>query len=482
MKKGNKVFTLIGIICVCFVFTILSSCKKLIDINPPPTSVTGSSVYNEDATAIAVITGMYAKLMQNYYSSVNPMSMSFFIGLSADEFTLWNGVTLQQQISYYKNDLDGGNTGIGSEFWNNVYPYIYSCNSAIEGLNNSTTLTPEIKTQLLGESFFLRAYFYFYMVNLYGDVPLALSSDYKTNQSLARTNKDKVYQQIISDLKIAKTLLSSNYLDKTLLLSTVERVRPTQWAATALLARTYLYTGKWDSAVAQSTILINNTNMFKLNLIDSVFKKNNAEAIWQTQPVTTGTTNTYDAYEFIIPTTGPNGSQPVCLSNSLMSAFEANDKRQSIWVGNVDVSGTIYYYPYKYKQNGQNVPVSEYLTIFRLAEQYLIRSEANAQLNQLATSLVDLNTIRLRAGLPAFSIMSQADLLNTILHERRVEFFSEFGHRWFDLKRTLNIDAVMGTGGGCLSKGGVWSSFKQLYPLPLFDLQSDLNLSQNNGY
>ena len=144
------------------------------------------------------------------------------------------------------------------------YNFIYLCNSAIEGLNSSTDLTPAVKEQLLGESYFMRAFFYFYLVNLYGDVVMPLTSNYKVTESLPRTPKEEVYQQIISDLHTAQQLLNINYVDGTLLNITTERTRPTQWAATALLARTYLYTGNWAGADSAATAILNNVSLYSL--------------------------------------------------------------------------------------------------------------------------------------------------------------------------------------------------------------------------
>ncbi len=89
----------------------------------------------------------------------------------------------------------------------------------------------------------MRAYFYFYLVNLYGQVPLAITSNYQTNSALRRAPLDIVYDQIIADLVGAETLLSLDYLDGTLTKyqGKAERLRPTRWAASAMLARVYLY-------------------------------------------------------------------------------------------------------------------------------------------------------------------------------------------------------------------------------------------------
>jgi hypothetical protein len=120
------------------------------------------------------------------------------------------------------------------------------------------------------------------------------------------------------------------------------------------------------------------------------------------------------------------------------------------------------------------------IVLFRLAEQYLIRAEARAQQNNLGGAIPDLNTVRARAGLGGTTASTQADILTAILHECRVEFFTEEGHRFFDLRRTGNLDAVMNIMAPL--KGGAWSTNKAWWPIPLTDIQNDTHLTQTPGY
>jgi hypothetical protein len=107
---------------------------------------------------------------------------------------------------------------------------------------------------------------------------------------------------------------------------------------------------------------------------------------------------------------------------------------------------------------------------------YLIRAEARARQNKIIEGQGDLNVVRNRAGLPDVSMTSQAALLAAVEKERFTELFTEFGHRWFDLKRTDRIDAVLGS-----EKPG-WKTDAALYPIPDAQIQVNNNLSQNPGY
>lgn len=460
-----------------------TSCKKFVGVDPPVTALTDNSVYTSDATAIAVLTGIYISISSSQTSTAGTVtSLSLFPGLSADELTLWNGNGNPQGNAYYLDNLEAGiQTGYGSEFWIAFYSYIYRCNSAIEGLNASSNLTPAVKQQLLGEAEFMRALFYFYLVNLYGNVPLSLTTDYKVNQSLSRSDTAKVYQQIVSDLRDAEAKLSPLFLDGTVLNPDPERVRPTKWAAAALLARVYLYQGNWAGAEAQADTVIGQPGLFQLSSLDTVFLRaglGNKEAIWQLQPVNANV-NTEDALTFILPYGGPGSGNNygAFLSAGLLASFEPNDGRRMAWVDSSEFAGQLYYYPYKYKVDSPGLPVTEFQMILRLGEQFLIRAEARVQQGNVPGAWQDLNTIRTRANLGP---SAQPDLLAAILHERQIELFTEMGQRWLDLKRTGQVNGVMEV--ATPLKGGSWNSYQQLYPVAQGDIQDDPQLTQNAGY
>lgn len=475
--------------CFLFFFVfILSivSCKKLIEVDAPGNNLNAANVYSNDATAIAVLTGVYAKMSNLQVSLKNNSitSVSLFAALSADEMTLFNlndGVL----ANYYQNNLSA--TATATFLWNIAYDHIYTVNGVIEGLNASNALTPAVKQHLLGEAKFLRAFCYFYLTNFYGNIPMILSSDWKSNASASSISQADIYKQIIQDLKDAKDLLSENYLTSDLLTSTQERIRPNKWAAGALLARTYLYTKDWANAEIEATAVINNASIYDtVSLNKGIFIKNSKETIWALQPVQSGTgSNTGDGSMYILPSTGPNTSTyPVYLSSNILKSFESGDLRKSTWIDSVKSGNTAYYYAKKYQIGKISTATQEYQIVLRLAEMYLLRGEARAQQNNLNGSITDLDLIRKRAGLPLFANTNlnpnQTTLLTAILHERQVELFTEWGHRWFDLKRTNTIDAVM-TSVAPL-KGGTWGSYKALFPIPYSEIKLNPNISQNSGY
>lgn len=491
---NNIIFAIypLGIIfIICFVFFIsLSACNKLVDIDPPSATINNENVYSDNKIAISVLTGIYADLVSSFTGSTL-YGISFRTGLSSDELTLFGDVTDATNLAYYKNKLASNinsNAAFGGDIWTKFYSVIFTCNAAIEGISKSPTLTASVKQQLLGEALFIRAFSYFYLVNLYGDAPLIISTDPKIATLLPRTNIDNVYKQIVKDLKESQGLLSVKYLNKDLLPypeAASERIRPTKWAATALLARVYLYTRDYVNSEIEASKVISETSLYDTLPLNKVFLKNNKEAIWQLQPVENGRNNE-DAYVFVLPESGPNATvNPVYLSNSLIAAFESGDKRAIAgnWVNfrAVPQTGQTYYYAFKYKATVGSL--TEYPVVLRLAEQYLIRAEARAQLNRLSASngaVVDLNVIRSRAGLMPIAVSTKEKMLEDIFRERRVEFFLEWGHRWLDLKRGENINLIMKA--AAIEKETQWEPYQQLYPLPFKDIQYSPVLKQNNGY
>ncbi len=116
--------------------------------------------------------------------------------------------------------------------------------------------------------------------------------------------------------------------------------------------------------------------------------------------------------------------------------------------------------------------------VFRLAEQYLIRAEARANLENLTGANEDLNIIRKRALLDAKNDLNKDSILRNIEQERRIELFSEWGYRWFDLKRLNRADKVL-----TQTKGDTWQSTDALYPIPQSEIDLNSNLKpQNAGY
>ena len=458
---------------IIILFFWVSSCKKYLEVGFPPDKVVADYIYSTDKSAANVLTGIYYDMQSNDGFAQGRVSVSLHAGLQADEIAAPPGSYLNAN---YRNNAR-------YDFWSPVYKLVYRTNAALQGLTSSTTLSADVKERLLGEAYFLRAFCFFYLVNLYGDVPILTSPDYKTNALSARSPMSKVYEQIISDLNLAKSLLTDGYWDASIAKPSDDRVRPNKWAATALLARAYLYAGNWKGAFEEATFVIDQKASYDTVPLNSVFLKNSKEALWQLQPSYENGTfyNTLDAQLYVL-SNGPNPYlNPAVASDFLLNTFEATDKRKEEWIGiNTTNDGKTYSFPFKYKFNLPDVPNEEFVMVLRLAEQYLIRAEAKLKLGDEGGAKADINVIRTRAGLPNTNASGSEQLMAAILKERQVELFSEWGHRWFDLKRSGKIDDVMKV--VTPLKGGTWSSYKQLFDIPITELRYNANLKQNDGY
>lgn len=474
----------------------VTGCKKLVDVEPPITRVVSEVVFTTNETSIAVVNGIYAQIANKTPLERGLASLSGTLGLSADELAILPTETRGTLFAYYRNQLAVNPVLFPNDFWATIYaPFVGQVNTAIDGLASAATFEEDnvksslnnvVRRQLLGEMYFMRAFCYFYLAELYGDVPLLLTSDYVVNSTSGRTAKATVYQQMVKDLLLAEENLYASYPSVDLLSAgdNNPRIRPVKAAAQALLARVYLYTNNPALAEQYALKVIRNP-LFKLEGLDAPFLANSKEALWQLQPVILGR-NTQEAWTFKLPATGPTNvtnRNPVFLNPALVNAFEIGDNRRKNWVDSVIARGVTYYYPNKYKSATLNAPVTEYSTVMRLAEQLLIGAEARAKLGNLQGADSMLNAIRNRAGLPDVASGSQESLMSVIVHERQVELFTEWGHRWLDLKRTGMIDKVMEKVTP-QKGGGAWQSYQQWFPIPVSEFLYNAALAgqQNTGY
>jgi hypothetical protein len=445
-------------ILICII--VLSACNKILDAESTTDRITSMSVFASNTTAIAALNGIYST-MSTGGAVTGSTGISFLGGLSADELQLLNADDIRLQ-AVYQNGLVPGDV----DCWSPLYNYIFQANNALIGLQRGKT-DQDVQQQLTGEALFVRAFSYFYLVNLYGDVPLVLGTDYKVNAVLPRTAAGKVYDQVVADLIHAIQLLSPAFLAVDIKSVTPERVRPTSWVARALLARVYLYNKEYGRAMQQVDTILAQQELFDTVPLAAAFLRNSKEAIWQLEPKKNSYTE--DGFWFGV-------MRVASCSDMLLQAMEEGDQRKQVWMQRDDTL----YYPFKYKSSEPVDKPLEYLMVMRVGELYLVRAEARAHTGELDGAIEDLNVIRVRAGLKKMKLTTQENVLAAIAHERQVELFSEWGHRWLDLKRGGHIDEIMDIVG--TKKGNKWRTYQQLYPLPGSELKANPYLKQNVGY
>lgn len=442
------------------------SCKSFLQIDPPIDKLKSELVFTDDGLATAGVTGLYSKMAYEQ-GSFSSYAFTLYPALSADEMI--NTYVDAELTAIYENSIPV--TAIMPlNTWTKGYQYIYHTNACLAGLASSSSLSPQVKSQLEGEMRFMRAFCYFYLINFFGDVPLLLSTDFRVNNQHPRTPADKVYDQIVSDLEFAVNNMSATYV-------TAGKARPNKWTAAALLARVYLYRGEWEKAERYAGDVINSKLYDLVADPGKIFSNANVEAIWQL--VYSVATNLRET-QYFIPANSSSSPQ-IRLSEQLVKAISDLDRRKASWVGNVTLpTGNKQYYIYKYKAKTPVINTSESITVLRLAEQYLIRAEARLWQQNVNGAIEDIDIIRRRAGLTSIREIVQDGniprLLTVVEQERRVELMAEWGHRWFDLKRTRRATGVLSS-----IKPG-WQSTDTLYPLPQDQLLMNTKLIQNPGY
>jgi len=450
------------LLAVLFFF---AGCDSFVDVDQPGNQLTSATVFEDNATATAAMTDIYSKMRDGGLFTGLSTGLSNQLGAYADELVFYGDVSAPTQ-EFYQNALVPGNGSV-SAYWNHTYNLIYAANAVYEGVNASTQLLEADKKQLKGEALFARALLHLYLVNLYGDVPYVNTTDYLVNRNVSRMATDEVYSRIIADLEQASTLLADSY-------PSAERVRPNRYAAMALLARVYLYHGDWAEASNAASAVLNESGTYSFTGdLDTEFLKGSTATIWQFMPSAAGK-NTEEGSTFIFE----SGPPPVTgLRPEFVSSFETGDARRSSWIGEVTDGSTTWYFPNKYKQSGNSGSSLEYSIVLHLGEVYLIRAEARARQGELTGAQEDLDVIRSKAGLAPTAAVTQQDLIAAVLDERKHELFTEFGHRFFDLKRFGTVDATLGS-----VKAG-WSNTDILFPLPQTELNANPNLlPQNPGY
>jgi len=459
----------------------LDGCQKLVSISPPVGDLVAAQVFSTDDEATSAAAGMYSSMI-NANLGFASSGISVLTAMSADELIIFNQNFNALYVQFQDNDLNALNGLVYGNLWSGAYGAIYKANAIIEGITNNSGVHDSVRNELTGEAEFVRAFCNFYLVNLFGDIPLVTTINYQKTGDLTRIPVADVYTTIVNDLKDAQKRLAPDFS-----VGLGQRIIPNQWAATALLARVYLYTSDWQDAVTQSTALINYSSLFGLvSDPGQVFLANSMEAIWQLQQSNTTAPwfNITPEGSLLIPAKLNSNLNPpfAYLTPALLNAFEPGDTRRAAWVDSTIYQNTEYYFPFKYQAgpsaSSANGPYTEYYMVFRLAEQYLIRAESEARLGQTVASTNDLNSIRIRAGLLPYQGSNNNDsLLAAIGHENQVEFFVEWGHRWFDLKRTGEATEIL-----TANKGYPVENNMLLYPIPASELKVDPNLVQNPSY
>ena len=366
--------------------------------------------------------------------------------------------------------------------WEALYRTIYVSNFVLENLPKVAGVPEATRKQVIAEARFLRSFANFIGTYTYGDIPQVTSTDQATNRRVGRTPRATILASVLADYQAALTDLPDVSSGSTNI--TTNATFANKVTCQAAMARFYLYQKDWANAEAMATKVIN-SGVYGLepNYVDIVTRDFTHESILEVgynlsdDPGTSTSlfpnglslNNLFVGRREIIP------SNQVVVS---LVSTEAGTRQQTISFNTQNLRGSDN--GWTVRKYGTASEDNNNIVLIRLAEMYLIRAEARAQLGrQTGTTgaVADLNILRTRAKSPAITASVQADVLLAVERERVYELSFE-GHRWYDLVRTGRAQAVMS------SFSPNWNSRYELWPIPQSEIQQNPTLQgqQNPGY
>ena len=492
-----------GIILCGAVMLMGTGCKKYLqeDIK---SNFTQDNYFTSKQQAQSAIDGLYPSLRT--FQSNNGYGERPWVAL---ELIVGHASTLGQ--SFYNGELinhtiDASNPFF-SQLWNDSYFAIANANLDIQKISNMD-LADADKQLLLGQAYFFRAYFYFLLVRLYGDVPLITTPIDATSPGLyaGRTSQDSVYMQVVSDLQAA---------EQTNLPNTDQTGRISLGAVKSLLASVYLRMAGYPmqmgneyyqkaAAKAKEVLAAGWYHLFdNYDYLHDNAHKNQGELILQAQyeagiatngicqmiiPYMIGISKFHDEYGALVPT------------DNYYNSYQSNDlrtKEQEFYFSkypsikdptNIINFGGHYLYKYFHKESALNTAnCDENWTLLRLPEVMLIYAEASNEVNGPTPEAYNqLNAIRARAQLAPLSGLTKDQFREAVWRERYHElcyenkayFDIQRTHKYYDVKDDKFVDVI----GYTDETGAKWDEKYLLWGVPQREIDNNKKLTQNTGW
>jgi tetratricopeptide (TPR) repeat protein len=412
-KSAKRRITWLSVLMIAF---LLSSCDDFLTVEPKE-SISDELAISEELSLKTALRGAYRSLGSSGYYGGTYVQLGF-VPSGDVVYQVFNNL---QDLNFLPED------GAFQGAWSAIYRTINITNHIIEKAPALTdvNLTDEERNQVLGEAHFIRGLAYFDLARAFGGVPLKLNAttDIAADATLGRGTLVETYQQVLTDLEIAGNLLPAG----------VNRVRATRDAVQALKARYFLYNNQWEQAIVAATSVINQSEQYRLVQPYSDWFRNGVtqadESIFEIA-FSAQNVNDLRTPMSLLARGGeyryrPSDGVVSALKNSLTGGDRLALLDSATQSGTTLYAGALYY----------RSPATDPSYVLRIAEQYLIRAEARAQLDDPAGAIDDLDIIRERAGLAPSEAVTKGQILDAILAERRLEFLWE-AHRYFDLTRT----------------------------------------------
>ena len=434
-------------IYIIFIISVLTSCKKSFLEVPDQTSLNTGIYFSKQSDFEQAANGMYSPLRDvysnaNYFLGETRSDNSTYVFNSSDR----SGSTFELLIDFLEDNTGGQ---IASKY-SNDYVMIARANQILSSIDK-IAFDETIKNNIKGQALFLRAFLYFDLVQYFGAVPLHLEPAQSLQQTaLPKSSVDDIYKLITSDCEQAIQLLPER--------SGQEAGKPSKGTARMLLGNAYIVRKNWSAA---ETVLKAVSGYQLLPDYASVYdpgNKNNLESLFEIQYKEGAEGFSSNFFYAFIPTPitaaeltavtkipevfKPNGSFNTPTPD-IIAAYEAGDKRREASIGNILVSGRSLPYIKKYDhQHSVSGRTNDNFPVYRYSETLLFIAEALNEQAKTNEAFPFINQVRVRAGLPPLTGLSQTALREAIIKERRVELAFE-NKRWLDLVRTGTAENVM---------------------------------------
>lgn len=502
-KYSNLRRLLLG--CMVIAGVAFTGCSKQLDIKPE-SFISPEELYKDEAGIKSGLVGIYRQLLELKRSDYVIVGMvgtdeGKTTGFVPTWGTYWQNFCA---VSTYSTLMTAQNDVV-QNFWVVCYRAIGNANVAIKYIQKAP-VGDDIKNKAIGEAKFLRGLFYFYLVQLYGGVPLpteAENPEADAKGGYPRSSADEVYNLIVSDLQFAITNLGPK--------AAGSAGRATSDAAKALLGKVYLTRKDYGNAKATLAPLLSATNGSLMANYADLFdekKENNEESLFEIQfsnedGNTCNIAQNLGAWQINDPRLPGAGGHVIIPTDYYFNSFETGDKRKDAtfrWVF-YDKDGNLVDYswwgdvgkPHMRKFDiTKDVSVSasyssRNLYYLRLADVILMYAEAQNELGETPGGLQQLNRIRTRAGLQSYetvhgAVPNQEQLRKELMMERMRELGFE-GWRWFDLKRTGTLLAEVKAHNPDATPN--MQEKHLLYPIPAREFENNAALQpsdQNPGY
>lgn len=465
----------------------LTSCEDFLDLSPAHL-ISDQSFFQTQNDFETALVGAYSTFRGMYSGS----AIQYLNELSSDNSEIVWSSPSADEMQLEQNNVTPSNGIIGGA-WSTCMFTISRCNTILNKIDG-VAFDETVKNRIKGETLFLRSFAYFYMAQLFGNLPIT-DLDFTSPAQVAASDltlkpASEAYTKIIADLTTAETLMPNTL--------NADKTKASRGTVKALLGKVYLTLKDYNNAIVKlKDVLDANQYSLVTNYQSLITEGNNnrAESLLEIQFVSGRSIgNNYSALftpaitSMAIFPGNLQGSGRILPTVNLMNAYEAGDLRKNVSVkdGIPLINGTTA--PGRYAVKFVDFTITATgdgnvtLPILRYADVLLMYAEALNEDAQTTLAHDYINLVRTRAGLVNLSGLTQSDLRLAIERERRVELAYE-GHRWFDLKRTDRLKVVLDAYYASKGLNFTVQEHEWILPIPLneVNLNPDVIL-QNPGY